>query len=184
MHDRHEDHHMLMAYYQQVGHHVMPSHVDVHVMGNEMVPMSHHRVYHHNLSCCEGASGGHHNSTTCGLLLGHRKHRRMAMWLGSQSQVAEWFQAPEWNARLSGHGGLIREDAARNLYTIDNNQLKRKKHESSLMVPFSPTTVTVADIARLPHISNNYCNREAADAEATHPLCRLKFKSLLILCNI
>ena len=67
----------------------------------------------------------------------------MAMWLGSHSQVAEWFQAPEWNARLNGHGGLIREDAARNLYTIDNNQFRRKEHESSLMVPFSPRTVTV-----------------------------------------
>ena len=103
----------------------------------------------------------------------------MAMWLASRSQVAEWFQAPEWSAKLNGQNGLIREDAAWNLYTVERNLFQKEKHGRSLVVPYDPSTARIADVAMLPHISNNYCNRESADAEAPHPFCRVRFADVL-----
>ena len=103
----------------------------------------------------------------------------MAMWLGSRTQVAEWLQAPEWSARLNRHGGLIREDAAWNLYTVERGRFKKEKHKYSLLVPYAPRTATIAKIATLPHLSNIYCSRETADAEAPHSWCRIRFKDVL-----
>ena len=105
----------------------------------------------------------------------------MAMWLGSRSQVAEWLQAPEWSANLNGHDGLIREDAAWNLYTVERNHFSKEKHKYSLLVPYDPRTARIAEIAMLPHLSNNKCSREAADAQGPRPgLCRIRFENVLV----
>ena len=103
----------------------------------------------------------------------------MAMWLASRSQLAEWFEAPQWSAKLNGHDGMIREDAAWNLYTVKRNHFRRQKHKYSLLVPYDPGTATVTEIAMLPHLSNNYCSREAHDAEVSHPFCRIRFEDMI-----
>lgn len=103
----------------------------------------------------------------------------MAMWLASRSQLAEWFRAPQWSAALNGHHDMIREDAAWNLYTIKRNHFRRQKHKYSLLVPYDPSTATVAKIAMLPHLSNTYCSREAHDAEVSHPFCKIRFEDII-----
>ena len=130
------------------------------------------------------ASGEHEYTHFSGNTTAHFVHldnSYMAMWLATRQQVAEWLPAPEWSSDTNGLTGGIREDAAWNLYNIESRQFKKGKDgfQRSLVVPYDPNTYTIAHIAMLPHLSNNYCNRESAAAEATQLFCRIRFEDLL-----
>ena len=108
----------------------------------------------------------------------------MAMWLASRQQLASWMQTQEWAPDLDTlNQRLLREEAAFNVYRIDEKGLKRETHfKSSLVVPYNPHTLTIPDIATLPHLSNNYCDSDGSQQDvlvAAHAFCTIALRDVL-----
>lgn len=80
---------------------------------------------------------------------------------------------------------LVREMAAWNVYGSPEGKFCNvftdydASYRDSLLVPYDPNSCTIKEIAALPHLSNSMRFRDAADAGAPNPFCRIPFSEVL-----
>lgn len=131
-----------------------------------------------NVSLWSGREQMHHTGNITAHFV-HLTTSYMAMWLASRQQLSEWLLTPQWSVTNGdGYPLMIRETAAWSLYHIKNDEFHKGKRDfkQTLVVPFDPHTSRIANIAKLQHLSNNYCMIEEPPEGAA---CTIAFDDVL-----
>ena len=113
----------------------------------------------------------------------HLNNSYMAMWLATRDQLQQWLKSAQWALNEADvSGGMIREAAAWNLYSVMPSRSVANystRIPTTLMVPYNPVTSRVMPIAMIRHLDT----KESACSSETAPpagFCSVSIENLLV----